>query len=267
MRKVVANGPPEELHAVLDAAGPPRLFHALDDLGLESQREDLHVDGLAVALARLARAHRDAALLGLADLPDEVTAVVAARRAADRLEVLRLQLLDAHRREASPHVRRRGRARVGRGALLRGRVDRGRRALGRGRLLRSGGERLLDAPDEELPVRAPRRLAQHLAEARLQLRQAQSLELVPGSLVSVAHGPSPRRAPGTRHPSRASPGSRVGLRSAMERSVEQLVVSPSSRRSTRDRSRAGRSARSSRSRPRAGGRRQDDRASSPRRVA
>jgi hypothetical protein len=140
--------------AVDRAARAPRLVHALDDLGLESQREDLHVDGLAVALARLARADRDAALLGLADLPDEVAAVVAARRAADRLEVLRLQLLDAHRREASPHVRRRGRARVGRGALLGGRLDRGRRALGRGRLLRSGGERLLDAPDEELPVRA-----------------------------------------------------------------------------------------------------------------
>jgi hypothetical protein len=40
------------------------------------QREDLHIERLAVARARLARADVDAALLGLADLPDEVAAIM-----------------------------------------------------------------------------------------------------------------------------------------------------------------------------------------------
>jgi hypothetical protein len=67
MREVVADGPPEELHAVLDALRAPGLVHLVGDVRLEPQREDLHIEGLAVARAGLARADVDAALLGLAD--------------------------------------------------------------------------------------------------------------------------------------------------------------------------------------------------------
>src|SRR5262245_59275826 len=101
MREVVADGPPEELHAVLDALRAPGLVHLVGDVGLEPQRKDLHIERLTVARARLARPDVDAALLGLANLPDEVAAVVASRRTPDNLEVFRLQLLDRHRREPS----------------------------------------------------------------------------------------------------------------------------------------------------------------------
>src|SRR5690606_31960817 len=169
LREVRADRAPEELHAVLDALRPPGLVHLVGDVRLEPQREDLHVERLAVALARLARADRDAALLGLADLPDEVTAVVAARRAAHDLEVLRLQLLDGHRREPSAR-RLRGVACGGRRGLRRWRrrLARARVALRRRRGLRVlgiGRQGLLDALHEELLVRALRALARRRLEA------------------------------------------------------------------------------------------------------
>ena len=76
MREVVTDGPPEELHAVLDALRAPGLVHLVGDVRLEPEREDLHVEGLAVARARLAGPDVDAALLSLANLPDEVAAVM-----------------------------------------------------------------------------------------------------------------------------------------------------------------------------------------------
>jgi hypothetical protein len=76
MREVVTDGPPEELHAVLDALRAPGLVHLVGDVGLEPQREDLHLERLTVARARRARPDVDAALLGLADLPDEVATVM-----------------------------------------------------------------------------------------------------------------------------------------------------------------------------------------------
>ena len=76
MREVVTDGPPEELHAVLDALRAPRLVHLVGDVGLEPQRQDLYIERLTVARRRLARPDVDAALLGLADLPDEVAAVM-----------------------------------------------------------------------------------------------------------------------------------------------------------------------------------------------
>ena len=72
MREVVTDGPPEELHAVLDALRAPGLVHLVGDVRLEPQREDLHIERLALARAGLARPDVDAALLGLADLPEEV---------------------------------------------------------------------------------------------------------------------------------------------------------------------------------------------------
>jgi hypothetical protein len=125
--------PPEELHAVLDALHAPGFVHLVGDVRLKPQREDLHIERFAVARAGLARPDVDAALLGLADLPDEVAAVVAARRATDDLKVLRLQLLDRHRRELTARLRRRalGERRLGLGR--RRRRSRCRIAHGRAR--------------------------------------------------------------------------------------------------------------------------------------
>src|SRR5690606_6167871 len=143
LREVRADRAPEELHAVLDAPRAPGLVHLVGDVRLEPQWEDLHVERRAVARARLARANRDAALLGLAVLPVQLAAVVAARRAADALEVLRLKLLDCHRREPSarrlwgvacggrPDLRRRRRGLAR--ALVELRRRRALRALGLGR--------------------------------------------------------------------------------------------------------------------------------------
>ena len=96
---------PGRTPAVLDALRAPGLVHLVGDVGLEPQRENLHLKRLAIARGSCA-ADVDAALLGLADLPDEVTAVVAA---VERPTTSRYfaQLLDRHRREPTARPRRR----------------------------------------------------------------------------------------------------------------------------------------------------------------
>jgi hypothetical protein len=43
VRELVVEGAAEELHAVLDAARAPRLVHALDDVGRQTERDDRRV--------------------------------------------------------------------------------------------------------------------------------------------------------------------------------------------------------------------------------
>ena len=162
----------------------------------------------------------DAALLGLTDLPDEVAAVVAARRATDDLEVLRLQLLDRHRREPTARLRRRA---LGE----RRRLGHRRRALaGARQALRLLGGRGLDGARAnassmrrtELLVPgswwSPRRLLETLPQRRSpRAARFSFLDFAFVVLVFVlVDGCSPRRALGTRRPSRAPLARVVGLR-------------------------------------------------------
>lgn len=75
--EVVAEGAPEELHPGLHPVLLPRGVHLLDRARLEAQGEDADV-GCALLLRApgLARADRDPPLLRLADLPDEIPAVM-----------------------------------------------------------------------------------------------------------------------------------------------------------------------------------------------
>ncbi len=66
----------EELHPALQAQTLARLVELRDEVGLHAKRQHLEVHRLAVGAPVAARPDRDAALLRLADLPDEVAAVM-----------------------------------------------------------------------------------------------------------------------------------------------------------------------------------------------
>src|SRR5690606_40057459 len=74
--EVVGERLAEEVHAGLESEALAGFVEAGDDLGLHAQGQHLHVGGLTVGVAAADRARLDAALLRLADLPDEVAAVM-----------------------------------------------------------------------------------------------------------------------------------------------------------------------------------------------
>src|SRR5690606_11707643 len=182
----------EGLHPALQAEALARLVELRDEVGLHAKRQHLEVHSLAVGAPVAARPDRDAALLRLPHLPDEVALVRAAGGAPDDLEVERLELRDRELREPpllGASVAAVGRliasvASVGRGVVhRRSGIERhlllcgvaGRRLLGPNAAL-TGLEDLGDPADEEPAVRRPRLLAGHLGEPGLQLGQAQLLQ-------------------------------------------------------------------------------------------